>query len=232
VFEKEYGSESLSLKVTNILYRVYAWMTLGLALTAVTAYYLSTVPAFYTVFFNNTALTLLLFAVQLGLVAILSIFLLRMRFATAILLFVLYAISLGITLSAIFLVYTKTSIFSAFIVTGSMFGIMSLYGYFTQSDLTTMGNYLFMGLVGLIVAMIVNWFLAAPLLNLLISIAGVFIFTLLTAYDTQRIRRIAENFGPDQETMNKAALFGALTLYLDFLNLFLFVLQFMGNRRN
>ena len=232
MIEQEFNSITTSARIADLFRRVYAWMALGLTLSAVTAYYVSTVPAIYTFLFRNSALVFSLFALQLGLVVILSMFINRMSFTTAWLLFVLYAFSLGLTLSGIFIVYTMSSIFSVFFITSGMFGAMSLYGYFTQADLTTMGNYLFMGLIGLILAIFVNVFLANSALQFLISIAGVFIFVLLTAYDTQRIKKIGEQMGfYDNDTLNKAALLGALALYLDFINLFVFILQLTGRRR-
>ena len=144
----------------------------------------------------------------------------------------LYAATLGITLSAIFLIYTSSSIAATFLVTAGMFGIMSLYGYFTQTDLTTVGNICLMALFGIILASLINFFFRSAQLDYIVSFFGVIIFTLLTAYDTQKIKQLAYGLVAGGETLKKVTIIGALTLYLDFVNLFLFLLRFMGRRRN
>ena len=146
-------------------------------------------------------------------------------------LFILYAATLGVTLSSIFLVYTYTSIFATFLVTSVMFGAMAIYGYFTKADLSSMGSYLLMALVGLIIGGLVNMFLKNQTFQYMISAVGVLIFTLLTAYDVEKIKRMSQEMLGDRETMAKISILGALMLYLDFVNLFLYLLQFMGRRR-
>jgi FtsH-binding integral membrane protein len=213
------------------MYRVYAWMCLALGLTASTAYYVSITPAFYTFIWSHQSALVILFVAQLALVVVLSMFIQKISFPVAVSLFVLYAISLGITLSAIFMVYTMTSIFATFAVTSGMFGAMAIYGYVTKADLSSMGSFLFMALIGLIIGGFVNIFLKSEGFQYVLSAIGVLVFTLLTAYDVQKIKRITEELQADRSTMAKVSLLGALTLYLDFINLFLYMLQFMGKRK-
>ena len=162
----------------------------------------------------------------------LSARIMRLSLPTATLLFIAYSAVNGVMLSAIFLVYTMQSIASAFFVTAATFGAMSLYGYFTKSSLDGLGKYLTMGLVGLIIAIAVNIFLHNGMLNLIISSVAVVLFTVLTAYDTQKIK-IMLALQPDAgEAAQRVALLGALSLYLDFINLFIYILQFFGGRNN
>jgi FtsH-binding integral membrane protein len=157
----------------------------------------------------------------------------RMRFSTAQMLYWVYAALMGLSLGYIFLRYTHASIVSTFFITASMFLAMSLYGYTTKSDLRRMGSFMVMGLFGIIIAGLVNLFLGSPAIYFAISIIGVIVFTGLTAWDTQRIsQQYYEASSGDGEMVGKAALMGALTLYLDFLNLFLLLLRFFGNSRD
>lgn len=227
-----YSGQSYYVRETNLLYRVYAWMCLALGITAVTAYYVASSPSFINAIFGNPVITVVLLVAQLGLVLLLSLLINRISFATAVGLFLLYAISLGLTLSAIFLVYTYSSIFSTFLVASGMFGAMAIYGYFTKSDLSSMGSFLFMALIGLILGGIVNMFFKSEAFNYVLSAIGVIVFTLLTAYDMQKIKQMASGLYEDSASMAKASIMGALMLYLDFVNLFLFLLQIMGRRRD
>lgn len=229
MIEREYLSGQMS--VPNLMYRVYAWMGIGLSITAVAAYAVAATPSLLQMLATNGLLLLALLFVQFGLVVVLSMFLTRLSFTTAVALFLLYSLLTGVTLSSLFIIFTTSSIFATFIVTAGMFAIMSLYGYFTNADLSTMGNILFMALIGLILSMLVNLFLQNSIFELIISGVGVIVFSLLTAYDTQRIKLLAQQLSADKETLSKVALFGALALYLDFLNLFLFLLRFTGARR-
>jgi FtsH-binding integral membrane protein len=228
MYETEYGVES---RPADFLYGVYAWMAAALLLTAATAYYVAITPALFTAVFSQPATQILLFVVQIALVLILSFFIMRMSFATALVCFLLYAISLGFTLSVIFYMYSLPSVYLTFLTTAGMFGFMSIYGYFTRTDLTTVGNISIMLLFGMLIAFLVNFFLKGTTLDLVLSGIGVIIFTLLTAYDTQKLKQLASQFVADQEIMAKVALIGALVLYLDFINLFLFLLRFMGQKR-
>lgn len=219
-------------RIGQFMYRVYGWMMVGLLLTGAIAYYVSTKPEIYSLIFAKPALLIGLFIFQIALAIGLSFFIMRMNFFVAAAMFFLYAATLGVTLSSVFLVYTASSIYATFLVTSLMFGIMCLYGYFTNADLTTIGNISMMALIGLIIGGIVNIFLQSPAFNYVLSGIGVIVFTLLTAYDSQKIKQMAQQLLVDQSTMSKIAILGALTLYLDFINLFLYLLQFMGKKRD
>jgi len=166
------------------------------------------------------------------LVLILSAAISRMQSSTGILLFFLYSALNGLTLSVIFLAYTRASIANTFFVTAGTFGAMSFYGYTTQRDLTSWGSFLFMGLIGIILASVVNIFLRNEMVYWVVTYAGVLIFVGLTAYDTQKLKAMAMAGFADEETERKTAVLGALTLYLDFINLFLMLLRIMGSRRD
>jgi len=155
----------------------------------------------------------------------------RMSSATATLLFVLYSALNGVTFAAIFMIYTRSSIASTFLVTAGTFGAMSLYGYVTKKDLTGFGSFLFMGLIGIVIASVVNIFLQSEMIYWVTTYIGVFVFVGLTAYDTQKIKKIGEAGFANGEDQQKAAILGALRLYLDFINLFLMLLRIMGGRR-
>lgn len=223
--EKEVNSQ-------NLLYRVYGWMFAGLSITASIAYMVSNSPALVSMIYSGWAPMLLLVIVQLALVVALSVFLPRLSFSAAVGLFLLYSATMGATMASIFLVFTASSIFVTFLVAAGMFGATSLYGYFTNADLSKMGSILFMAVIGILIALVVNMFIQSSRLDMLISFIGVIVFTLLTAYDTQKIKMIAQRLINDHEMIGKVALFGALALYLDFINLFLFLLRFTGQRRS
>lgn len=219
-------------RVTQFMYKVFGWMSAALATTAAVAYFIFNTPALYEPMKKQPVIALLLFVVQIVLVMSLAGFIQRMRFSTAFILFFLYAISVGFTFSVLFAVYTTTSIALTFFVTAGTFGTMALYGYVTKADLTSMGNIAMMALWGILIAMLVNIFLASSKLDFVVSIFGVIIFTALTAYDTQKLKELAMTIPHDETVVaNKIALVGALTLYLDFINLFLFLLRFFGDRR-
>ena len=227
----DYSSTKYYARETNLMYRVYAWMCLALTLTAAVAFFVAGSPAFINALFTNQWLLIGLFIGQLALVIILTTLLNRMTFAMAAGLFLLYAATLGLTLSSIFIVYTYTSIAATFLVTAGMFGAMALYGYFTKADLSSMGSYLLMALIGIIIGGVVNLFLKNATFHYVLSAVGVLVFTLLTAYDVQKIKNMSQEMLADRETMAKVSILGALVLYLDFVNLFLFLLQFMGRRK-
>ncbi len=226
-----YANYPVSQRVQSFMYGVYGWMACALSITAFVSYYVAATPALFMYIQTNSGLIILLFLLQIGLVIGLGIFLQRMTFMTALIMFFIYATSLGITLSVIFHIYTTASIISTFVTAAGMFGVMAVYGYVTRTDLTTMGNMSIMMLFGLIIGMVINLFLRNPMIDLILSGIGVLVFTLLTAYDTQKIKQIGQRMLADQETMRKVAILGALTLYLDFINLFLYLLRFMGKRR-
>lgn len=213
--------------------QVYVWMTIGLAVTGAVAMFVAGSPAIRAQIFGSTAIFIILLLVQLGLVIALSAAVQKMSAGTATGMFLLYSVISGVTLSSIFLVYTAASISTAFFVSAGTFLIMSVYGTVTKRDLTSLGSFLTMGLIGLIIAMVVNIFLKNSTLDLVISCIGVLLFTGLTAYDTQKLRRIGEEIDlNDSLNLRRAVIIGALTLYLDFINLFLMMLRLFGGRRD
>lgn len=218
-------------RLVNFMYGVYGLMSGALTLTALTAYFVSRIPNIEVTLFGNPMLTTVLFLAQLGLVLVMSFAIYRLTFPMLLAMFFVYATTLGITLSSIFIVYTEASIVQTFAVAAAMFGAMTIYGYVTGTDLTRVGNVAMMALFGLLIALLVNLFLQNPMMDLIISAAGVVIFTLLTAYDTQKIKLMGQHMFADNEMMGKVAVMGALMLYLDFINLFLYLLRFMGKRR-
>lgn len=213
--------------------QVYQWMTAGLALTTVVAFAVAGSPAIQQAIFGNTLVLILMVVAQFGLVIALSAAVHKMSASTATGLFLLYSAVTGATLSSIFVVYPVASIANAFLVTTGTFLTMSVYGTVTRRDLTAMGSFLFMGLVGLLIAMVVNIFLQSSMMDFIISCLGVLIFTGLTAYDTQKLRQFGENAPLDDGTaIRRGAILGALTLYLDFINLFLMMLRLFGGNRD
>lgn len=213
--------------------QVYQWMTAGLALTTVVAFAVAGSPAIQQAIFGNTLVLILMVVAQFGLVIALSAAVHKMSASTATGLFLLYSAVTGATLSSIFVVYPVASIANAFLVTTGTFLAMSVYGTVTRRDLTAMGSFLFMGLIGLLIAMVVNIFLQSSMMDFIISCLGVLIFTGLTAYDTQKLRQFGENAPLDDGTaIRRGAILGALTLYLDFINLFLMMLRLFGGNRD
>jgi FtsH-binding integral membrane protein len=216
--------------VSRFFNAVYAWMAAGLALTAVVAWWVSTQPDIMAQVFRGPVL-IGLFIAQLVLVFTISAATERLSAAAATGLFMLYSGLNGLTLSGILLVYTGATVASAFVVTAGMFGAMSVYGFVTKRDLSGMGSILFMALIGLILASVVSLFWRNDVLTTIINYAGVVIFAGLTAYDTQSLRHIAVATANDPARAMRYSVNGALKLYLDFLNLFLFLLRIMGGRR-
>lgn len=213
--------------------RIYNYMAVGLGLTGVVAYLVASSPTLLAFFFGNQLLFWTAVLAPLGIVFYMSARIQHMSAAQAQSVFWIYAALNGISLASIFLAYTGTSIAKVFFITAGTFAAMSLYGYTTKRDLTGMGSFLFMGLIGLILASVANIFFASPGLSFVISVVGVLIFVGLTAYDTQKLKSIylsgIEAHG--SEAVLKTSILGALSLYLDFLNLFIFLLRFMGDRR-
>lgn len=211
--------------------RVYKWMFSGLLLTAAAAFLTTSSPALMSVIFGNFIIFILLAVAEFALVIFLSARITRLQYGTAVSLFLLYSLLNGIMLSVILLVYTSSSVAYTFGITSVTFGVMSIYGYITKTDLTRIGNMLFMGLIGLIVLSIVNMFVHATALEWVISILGIFVFLGLTAYDTQKIKQYYYSTADNFELARKVAVMGALRLYLDFINLFLSLLRIFGKRR-
>ena len=223
--------DSVAAEQQRFMVRVYNWMTAGLAITGFMAFYVSNNETIMSIIFGNPIMPIVLMIAQIGLVFWLASRVMQMSVSQATGVFMLYAGLTGVTFSFIFVVYTSASITSTFLVTAGTFGAMSLYGYATKKDLTSWGSFLFMGLIGIIIASVVNMFMQSTMMHMIITYAGVLIFVGLTAYDTQKIKEmnILGNEGTDEDT--KEAIRGALTLYLDFINLFLMLLRLMGDRR-
>lgn len=224
----------VGIQATNLFLRgVYNWMSLGLGLTALVAYMVATSPAIAQVIFGNPLLFWGLVIAEFGLVMAISGAVHRMSAGMATGLFLLYSALNGATLSSVLMVYTASSVFKAFIVCTGMFAMMSVYGATTKKDLTSWGSFLFMGLIGIIIASIVNIFMASTALDFAISGIGVLLFTGLTAFDTQKLKMMGES-APMDDTLaiRRGTILGALTLYLDFINLFLFLLRFFGSSRD
>jgi len=223
--------DAVAAEQQRFMVRVYNWMTAGLAVTGVLAFYVSNSETMMNIIHGNAIVPIVLIVAQLGLVVYLSGWIQKMSASQATGIFMLYAGLTGLTFSFIFIAYTTSSITSAFLVTAGTFATMSFYGYTTKKDLTSWGSFLFMGLIGIIIASLVNMFMQSAAMHWIITYAGVLIFVGLTAYDTQKIKsmNILGNEGTDEDT--KEAIIGALTLYLDFINLFLMLLRIMGDRR-
>jgi FtsH-binding integral membrane protein len=222
--------------------KVYNYMTGALALTGVVAYVVAHSPALLNLFYQTamttngvvlqpTILGWVVMLAPLGLVFFLSFRVMHMSLGAAQATFWAYAGLVGASLSSILIVYTGASVALTFFVTAATFGAMSLWGYTTSRDLTGFGSFLFMGLIGLLIAALANMFFRSPAIDFVVSVLGVLIFTGLTAWDTQKIKNTYYQVGHDGTMAGKMAVMGALSLYLDFLNIFLFLLRFLGNRR-
>lgn len=226
-------SEEIKSIQTTFINKVYVWMGLALTITGIVAMRVADSGAFMGMFTGASSAMpfYILIAIEFGLVwwMVSRIDSMSSGFATA--LFILYSALNGVTLSVLFYVYTSASIASTFFITAGTFGICSAYGYFTKKDLTSLGGFLFMGLIGVIIATVVNIFLASSTLYWIISYAGVAIFIGLTAYDTQKIKKMSLELDSDSEQGKKGAVMGALALYLDFINMFIFLLRIFGERR-
>lgn len=223
-------SESQIVAAQNeYLSKIYTWMLGGLLTTAVTAY-LFTTNGWFTFFAGN--MIWVLFIAQFGLVLGLSALINKISSFTATSLFFLYSIITGIFFSVILIFYTSVEIYTTFFITGGMFAALSAFGYFTKRDLSGLGRFAFMGLVGLLLAIVVNIFFQSSMLMFIVNVIGVIVFSALTAYDTQKLKEMYYLQFEGNEIAAKGAIIGALTLYLDFINLFLFILRFVGGGRD
>ena len=220
-------ADQVAIAQNTLIRAVYAWMGGGLMITALMAMVTISSPAMINALLGNRLVFYGLIFGELGLVIAISGAINRLSAAMASMLFVLYAALNGVTFSVIFAVYTAESIGSTFVITAATFGAMSVYGYVTKRDLTGWGSFLFMGLIGVVIASVVNIFTQSSAAAWVISALGVIVFTGLTAYDTQKIKAMAAAGAEGR----KPAILGALTLYLDFINLFLMLLRLLGNRR-
>jgi len=227
-----YREADRSMAFATLMKNVYLWMTLGLGMTGLTAAYVAGNPGWMQTIFETRGLLFALLIGEVALVWILSARIMKMSFATAGIMFAVYSILNGVTLSFIFLAYTMESIATTFFVTAGTFGAMTLVGYTVKKDLSGLGRFLIMALIGLIIATLVNIFVASSTLSWIITYVGVLIFVGLTAYDTQKIKNMLREYGNEaNEVTMKLALMGSLTLYLDFINLFLYLLRILGDRK-
>lgn len=215
-----------------LMRKVYMWMTMALAITGITAYYVAHSETLLTAIFTNQAVFWVLVIAELGLVIGLSAAINKLSLTTATLMFVLYSLINGATMSFIFLAYTASSVTNVFLITAGTFAAMAAFGYFTKVDLTSMGKILMMALIGIIIATIVNIFTKSEGLTVILNYVGVLVFVGLTAYDSQKIKQMLQMAPDASEGSQKIALLGALSLYLDFINLFLYLLRLFGSRRD
>jgi FtsH-binding integral membrane protein len=222
------------VRVNSFIQGVYNWMALGLGLTGLVAFFVANSPALLQLIFGNKLIFFGLIIGQLALVFTISSRVHKMEASTATKLFILYAALNGATLAVVFLAYTASSIASTFFICAATFGACSIYGMTTKRDLTSLGGFLFMGLIGIIIASVVNIFIGSSAVSMIVSYIGVFIFIGLTAYDTQRLKAMAltQPEGLDADVIRKGSILGALSLYLDFINMFLFMLYIFGGSRD
>lgn len=216
----------------SLFRQVYLWMAMALVITGFMAMLVAESPTLLSLIFSSELTFFGLIIAELALVWYLSARIDRISFTTATLMFIIYSLLNGAMLSSVFLLYTASSIASTFFITAGTFGVMCVYGYLTKRDLTSLGNLCLMAVIGLIIAGLVNLFLQSSLMSLIVSGIGVLVFVGLTAYDSQKIKRMLLQEGLEvNDSTRKIALLGSLTLYLDFINLFLYLLRFLGDRR-
>lgn len=227
----ELSTEQIRAEQTSFISKVYGWMTAAMLITGIVAFWCASNPSAIEFIFGSKLIFWGLIILELICVASLASMINRISSRMATVIFIGYSALNGLTLSGIFLIYTSSSISNTFFITSTTFGLMSAYGYFTKRDLTTIGNLAFMALLGLIIASVVNIFLDSAMLYWIITYAGILIFVGLIAYDTQKIKElnIIGNEGTEED--KKEAIMGALTLYLDFINLFLYLLRIFGRRK-
>lgn len=223
---------AMSTAFPALMRKVFVWMTLALAITGLTAYGVATSPALLSLIFSSKVTFFGLIIAEFALVFAISGAINRLSLSTATLLFILYSVVNGATLSSIFFAFSVATIGKVFFITAGTFGAMALVGYTTKTDLTSMGKLLFMALLGIIIASVVNMFVGSSGLDLILSYVGVLVFVGLTAYDTQKIKQMCQSAPDAGESTQKLALIGALSLYLDFINLFLYLLRIFGNNRD
>lgn len=222
------------VRVNSFIQGVYNWMALGLGLTGLVAFFVASSPTLLQIIFGNKLIFFGLIIGELALVFTISARVHKMEASTATKLFLFYAALNGATLAVVFLAFTASSIASTFIICAATFGACSIYGMTTKRDLTSLGGFMFMGLIGIIIASVVNIFIGSSAISMIVSYIGVFVFIGLTAYDTQRLKTMAltQPEGLDEGVIRKGSILGALSLYLDFINMFLFLLYIFGDSRN
>jgi len=229
-----FSQNAVLVKTNSFIRSVYNWMAIALSLTGLTAYYVSHNETMRQLIYGTPGVIMVLIFATLGFVFFLSARIQKLKATTATALFTIYSILNGVTLSYIFLAYTSTSIVSTFMICSVTFLCCSVYGMVTKKDLTSLGGFMFMGLIGIVIASVVNIFLQSSGMQMIISYVGVVVFIGLTAYDTQKLKTMAVTL-PNNATgamVRKGALMGALTLYLDFINLFIMMLHIFGGRRD
>ena len=225
-------SDQVSDAVFSLLMRkVYSWMTIALFITGITAYVVSSNHAFMEMLYTNSIARWGLIIAQLGTVIVLTTRIQRMSIQLATSIFILYSFLTGITFSTIFAIYTQQSIASTFLIAAAVFLVTSIYGWVTKRDLTKIGSLAFMGLMGIILASVINFFLQSTMMMLIVSYIAVVIFVGLIAYDTQKLKQLALQCEGDEDMTHRFALIGALSLYLDLINLFIQLLNILGRRR-
>jgi FtsH-binding integral membrane protein len=224
----------VQVRVNSFVRSVYNWMAIGLGITGVVAYGVANSPGVTEVIFGSQLVFFGLIIAQLAMVYMISARIQRMQASTATMLFIVYSALNGATLSSIFLVYAQSAITSTFFICAATFAACSVYGWTTRRDLTTMGGFLTMGLIGIVIASVVNMFIQSSAVSTIVSYVGVLVFVGLTAYDTQEIKNMALSQPADIDAgaVRKGAILGALKLYLDFINLFLMLLRIFGGRRD
>ena len=226
-----YGGASVARQANSVMKRVYVRMTIGLLVSAFCALGVASSPAMLSIIFGNQIVFWGLIIAMFAMAILIPVRMQKMSSGTVLVLFLVYSALMGTFLSSIFLAYKMSAIVATFFITAGTFGAMTVYGYFTKADLTKMGSFLMMALFGLIIAMVVNIFLHSSTMSYIISIVGVLIFTGLTAWDTQQVKQLsAANLDP--ALADKLATMGAMNLYLDFINLFLFILRIFGGNRD
>ncbi len=220
--------------VNSFIRSVYNWMAIGLALTGFISFYVAGNETIWSLVFGNKLIFFGLIIGELALVYSISAKIDKIQASTATSLFILYAALNGVTLASIFLIFKMESIASTFFICAGMFTCCSIYGYVTKKDLTSVGSFMIMGLIGIIIASVINMFIQSSMMTMIISYVGVLIFVGLTAYDTQKIKQmsLSQPAGLDASIIRKGAIIGALTLYLDFINMFLFLLHIFGGSRD
>ena len=227
--------EGSGVMAKNFISNVFSWMGIAMAITAVTAYFFATDAGLMSMLISETGgmsiMGWVVMLAPLGMVMWMGMGFQRMSYGTLVAVFGVYSILMGMSLSFILLIYTAASVFQTFLTTALMFGVMALVGYTTKTDLTKFGSILFMALIGIIIASVINMFMHSGTMDYIISFVGVLVFTGLIAYDVQKLKKIGSGIMYQNQDANKLAVMGALSIYLDFINLFLFLLRFMGDRK-
>lgn len=225
-----YGASDSYAITQTTMNKVYGWMALALAISSMAAYFIATTPAMLQLIFGSSMTMLGLIIGEVALVIWLSARIHKMSYPMAATLFLLYSVLNGATLSVVLLAYAASTVYTAFFATAATFGVMSLIGLTTNKDLSNLGGFLLMALVGIIIASLVNLFVHSSMLDSIIIYGGLFVFVGLTAYDTQKIKQMLAYSDGSNEQASKIALMGALSLYLDFVNLFLYIIRLLGRR--